>query len=361
MISAALLLTVGMLSSATSLRAQQAADLEQAVDAIANQAVAKKSAVGLSVGVARGDAVLLAKGYGLANIELAVPASARTVYRIGSISKQFTASAILLLVEEGKVSLDDELTRYLPEFPTQGHTLTVRHLLQHTCGIKSFTGLPSYRKEMQLDLSHEQMLAKFQDEPFDFAPGEKFRYCNSAYYLLGMIVEKASGKTYQQFCEQRLFRKLGMTSSYYDRQATIIPHRADGYSSWGGPPRNAAYLNMKQPFAAGALASTVGDLITWQRGLVAHRLLTSRSQAAMTQQGTLNDGKPIAYGLGVFVRTSNGRPVIRHGGGINGFRSDLAYYPKQDVTIVVLANSESTNPARISDQIARSLLNDTVP
>lgn len=349
------LLLVLLLTTLAATRAAASTGLEEAVTAIANEAVTSGSAVGLSIGIARGDEILLAKGYGVADVELAVPATKETVHRIGSITKQFTAAAILLLVEEKKLSLDDPITRFLPDYPVGEHKITIRHLLQHTSGIKSFTSLPSYRKQIRTDTSHEEIINRFKDTPPNFAPGEKFRYCNSGYYLLGVIVEKVSEKSYAEFLQERIFQPLDLKHTVYDKHARIIPNRASGYARGRGGPRNAPYVSMTQPFAAGALVSTAEDLIAWQRGLVSGKLLSADTHKLMTTPGKLNDGKPINYGLGVFIRKVDGHQAVRHGGGINGFRSDLVYYPDIDCTIAVLANSESTNPAKLSDRIAKHL------
>jgi len=346
---------VTLASVLVEIRAAEPLTLEEVVDSIADDAVESGSTPGLTVGIADGDEILLAKGYGMADVELSVPASEKTVYRIGSITKQFTAAAILLLAEDDDLALDDPITDFLPDYPTHGHTVTVRHLLNHTSGIKSFTSMPSYRKEMRKDVSHEEIIDRFKDVPPNFAPGEEFRYCNSGYYLLGVILEKASGECYADFVGERLFRPLALESTCYDTQAQIIPNRARGYSRAGKGFSNAPYLSMTQPFAAGALASTVEDLITWQRGLAGGKLLTADSYQSMATQGKLNDGRHTTYGLGLFIRKLDGHTVFRHGGGINGFRSDLAYCPEIDHTIVVLMNCQSAQPEKLSDRIARHL------
>lgn len=323
---------------------------------LAREAIESKKAVGLNIGVSRGDKILFAQGFGLANVELHVPATKDTVYRIGSVTKEFTAAAVLLLVEEGKIDLDAPLTTYLPEYPEQGKTVTVRHLLRHTSGVKDFTRLPNYRKERPLDVTQQQVLERFQDLQLEFPPGEKHRYCNSGYFLLAMIVEKASGKPFPEFIEEHLFQKLGMKQSYCDHGRRIIPNRASGYTQWGGHLRNAPYISLNQTVGAGNLALTVGDLIKWQQGLMSHRLLKKEQLELMTARGQLNNGKPFNYGFGVRLGTLDKHPVIRHGGGISGFRADLAYYPESHLTIVVLANNDSLNTKRLSDQIARFLL-----
>jgi D-alanyl-D-alanine carboxypeptidase len=352
----ALFVLSSLANSFATLRADEPNDVEAIIDSVGRQAIEKDKIVGLSIGIAKGDTVLCAKGFGLANVELNVPASAETVYRIGSITKQFTAAAILLLVEDEKIVLDDPLTKYLPDYPKPGSKITVLHLLQHTSGIKSFTSLPAYRKELPLDVTQEEVLKRFQNLPLDFEPGQKHRYCNSGYFLLALIVEKASGKSFQEFVQERLFNTSKLNSTYCETHSRIIPHRAAGYSRWGGVLSNARYINMKQTVGAGDLVSTVGDLLAWQQALVNHRLLKPESFEMMTTRGRLDDGKTMNYGLGLFIRKLGDLEVIRHGGGIQGFRADLAYYPESGYTIAVLSNSGNANASRISDRIARRLL-----
>jgi CubicO group peptidase (beta-lactamase class C family) len=342
--------------------------LEEFVDEVAGKVVEAKETVGLCVGVARGDEVLLAKGYGLADLENEVPMRAEAVLRIGSITKEFTAAAILLLAEEGKLELDDPLTKFLPDYNVQGHEVTLRHLLNHTSGIVSLTSLPSYRPGMKEEVTQEEMVARFEDEPFEFEPGEKFAYCNSGFYLLGMVVEKVAGQDYAGFLAERFWEPLGMEATYYERHGEIVPKRARGYGGWKGKFTNAIYVNMAQPFAAGALISTVGDLILWQRGLATGKVLSAASWEEMTTPGTLNNGKAAPYGCGVFVRKESGRDVIRHGGGIVGFRSELRYYPEEDpptslrevrragVTVVVLSNSQGFPPDPVARKVAGFVL-----
>jgi CubicO group peptidase (beta-lactamase class C family) len=339
----------------------QPAELEDEVGKTAKDAIASGNVVGVSIGIALGDDVLLAEGYGFADLESKVPASAQTVYRIGSITKQFTAAAILQLAEKEKVALDDPITKYLPEYPTGDHLVTIRHLLQHTSGIQSFTDLPSYRSLMRHDVSHDEIIGRFKDLPFHFEPGERFRYCNSGYYLLGVILESAAETPYEKYLQDNAFNPLCLKQTSYDRTRRVTSHRAKGYRRGRDGIENAPYLSMTQPFSAGALASTVTDLIRWQRGLVSKKLLDDESYQTMTTRGVRSNGEQIDYGMGLFIRKSGGRRTIGHGGGINGFRSDLTYYPESDHTIVVLTNCESAKPGRISKQIARHLFAKPAP
>jgi D-alanyl-D-alanine carboxypeptidase len=330
--------------------------LDHRVNELVTAQIELKSAIGISVGVAKGDQVLLARGYGMAKRDGQISAEARTVYRIGSITKQFTAAAVLLLAEDGKLKLDDQLIRFLPDYPVGDRMVTLRHLLHHTSGIMSLTSLPTYRRDMHLPMTHAESIARFSREPFNFEPGERYRYCNSGYYLLGVVIEKASGKSYEEFLTERIFDPVGMTATRYEGRGNPVSNRATGYSGWLGRYEEGAPVDMSQPFAAGALVSNVEDLIKWQHALAKDKLLSKTSFKQMTTRGKLNNGKRIDYALGINLRKFAGHDVIRHGGGIVGFRSDLLYLSDTDHTIVVLANCERSNPAKISDGIARLLI-----
>ena len=324
-------------------------------DAIAKVAAKELSecGIGITIGVARGDEILHLQGYGIADLENEVPASGKGVYRIGSITKMFTAAAILLLEEEGKLGLDDPLQKFLPDYPDIAGKVTIRHLLNHTSGIFSFTDIPNRRIDMRLDHSHEEILAKFEDTPLAFEPGEKFKYCNSGYHLLGMVIESVSGQKYHEFLQERIFDPLELTTTTYDRHLKIIPNRVSGYAKWGDSIVNAQYVSMRQPFAAGALASTARDLLKWQRALATHQLLKPESYKKMTSPAALPDGKKSLYGLGCFLGKVDEHRVIGHGGGIPGFVSELAYFPDEELAIVVLTNAGRNTPRSISRAIAR--------
>lgn len=319
----------------------------------AHATLAEGPVAAVSIGVKRGNDLLLAKGYGQADIENGVPATAETVYRIGSITKQFTVAAVMQLVEAGKIGLDVSMTEYLPDYPTQGHEVTIRHLLTHTSGIKSYTGLEAWRPKMTLDLSDDELVALFKDEPFDFAPGERYLYNNSAFYLLGMIIEKASGESYREYLNAHLFGSLHLTGSTYCDERPIIPGRAEGYEAVGGELLNDAYLSMNQPGAAGALCSTVPDLLSWTSALRTGRVVSAASYAQMTTAGTLNDGSSTGYGFGLGVGDMEGHARVSHGGGINGFNTMLAHYPEADLDVVVLSNTEGRHPGRMAELIAK--------
>ncbi len=323
------------------------------IDALAGATLAGGSVAAVSIGVKRGDDLLLAKGYGLADIENDVPATAETVYRIGSITKQFTSASVMQLVEAGEIGLDDPMTKYLPDYPMQGHEVTIRHLLTHTSGIKSYTGLAEWRPTMKLDLTDEELIDFIRDEPFDFAPGESFLYNNSGFYLLGMIIGEASGETYREYLNAHLFGPLDLRGSSYCDERPIIRGRAEGYQSVGGELVNDDYLSMNQPGAAGALCSTVPDLLSWTSALRTGGVVSAASYQQMTTPGTLNNGTATAYAFGLGIGELQGHPSVSHGGGINGFNTMLAHYPEEDLDIVVLSNTPGAHVSTIAETIAK--------
>src|SRR5262245_9217427 len=312
--SAALL--AGALTTPAHAQAPDTRALVRYVDSVATAAVTEHRTAGVSVAVVKNGHTVLAKGYGFADLENDVPATAATVYRIGSVTKQFTSAAIMRLVEQGKVSLDDTLQKFLPNFPTQGNRVTVRHLLNHTSGIKSYTSLgPKWQRVNRLDLAQDSLVAMFANEPFDFKPGDAWLYDNSGYFLLGMIIEKLTGKSYGQYLQDELFTPLGLKSTIYCDQAPLIKHRAQGYASKpDGSFINAEPLSMTQPDAAGSLCSTVTDLAAWTLALSSGKVVSPASYKLMTTPGTLNDGKPLSYGFGLGVGAMGGHRQISHNG-----------------------------------------------
>ena len=342
----------------TSVRAQDTRALVHFVDSVANAAVSEHRTAGVSVAVVKNGRTVLAKGYGFADLENDVPATAETVYRIGSVTKQFTSAAIMRLVEQGKVSLDDTLQKFLPNFPTQGNRVTVRHLLNHTSGIKSYTSLgPKWARVMRIDLAPDSLVALFANEPFDFKPGDQWLYDNSGYFLLGMIIEKVSGKPYGQYLKDEIFTPLGLKSTIYCDQAPLIKHRAQGYATQpGGGFINAEPLSMTQPYAAGSLCSTVTDLAAWTLALSSGKVVSPASYKLMTTPGTLNDGKPLTYGFGLGIGTLGGHRQVSHNGGINGFISELHHYPDDSLVTVVLTNTGALTAVQLERLIARRAL-----
>ncbi len=299
-----------------------------------------------SVLVARDGKVILSKGYGSANLEWGVPNSPSAKFRLGSITKQFTAACILLLEERGKLKVEDPVKKYMPDAPAAWDKITIFNLLTHTSGIPSFTGFPDYHSMEAIPATPEQLVARFRDKPLEFQPGEKWNYSNSGYVLLGYLIEKISGQSYSQFVQENIFNPLGMKDSGYDSNTAIIVHRASGYSPGAKGITNAGYIDMSIPLSAGGLYSTTEDLLRWEQGLMGGKLLSAASLQKMTTPFK-ND-----YAFGLAVHTANGHKVIEHNGGIEGFNTALAYYPDDKLTVVVLANLNGQAPDSIASNLA---------
>ena len=308
---------------------------------------------GAAVIVVKDGETLFRKGYGMANLELGVPIEPQMVFRLGSITKQFTAVCILMLYEQGKLDLQDDLTRFLPDFPTGGRQVTVEHLLTHTSGIKSYTGMPEWLPLWRKDMTLEELIILFKDQPFDFEPGEEFRYNNSGYILLGAIIEKLSGMKYADFVQKNIFEPLGMSHSLYDNTEKIVPGRVAGYSRDKDRYLNAAYLSMTQPYAAGSLASSVDDLALWDAALYTDKLLKPETLALAFKSYKLKNGDDTQYGYGWLVSQYEGQVVIEHAGGINGFTTGGIRIPDEKVYVAVLTNCE--NPETAPDMVAFKL------
>jgi CubicO group peptidase (beta-lactamase class C family) len=333
------------------------------VDSIARAALQPGRVPGLSIAVVRGSDTLVMAGWGMADLENRVPAGPQTVYRIGSITKQFTAALILIAERDGHLGLDDSLQQYVPGFPTPGGRVSIRHLLTHTSGIPSYTSLgPAWRAAMRLDLSEDSLLGLIRSRPPDYSPGQRFLYDNSGYYLLGMILERTLGRPYPDLVLERLVNPLGLRATGYCYTWPIIPNRAQGYEPGPGAlgVENADYISMALPFSAGGLCSTVGDLVAWTRALAQGRVVPD-AYSRMSASGRLGDGTPTHYGFGLFADTLEGHRRIWHSGGINGFSSSLAAFPDDSLIVAVLTNSEAGNAARIGTAVARVSLGLPLP
>jgi len=307
-----------------------------------------------SVLVARASQVIFSKGYGSANLEWDIPNTPTTKFRLGSVTKQFTAASILLLEERGKLSVQDPVKKYVPDAPAAWDKITIFHLLTHTSGIPSFTGFPEYAKLEPFTTSATELLARFKDKPLDFEPGSKWSYSNSGYVLLSYLIEKITGDSYEKFLRENIFTPLGMQDSGYDSNSDVILHRASGYVPSPKGLKNAGFINMTIPQGAGGLYSTTEDLLKWEQGLFGGKLLQPASLEKMT---TPFKNK---YAFGLAVETANGHKVIQHGGGIEGFNTQLAYYPGDKLTVVVLANVNGSAPGEIATKLAAVAFGDPV-
>jgi CubicO group peptidase (beta-lactamase class C family) len=336
-----------------------------AIRAIVEAPIKAGKVAGASVAVARQGQMILSQSFGQADLELDVPMPADASFEIGSVTKQFTAASILLLAERGKLAIDDDMTKYLPDVrfppaavpPAATQRITIRHLLTHTSGIKGYTELPEFRDLMPLRKSPETLVKLFADKPLDFAPGENLVYNNSAFFLLGLIIEKASGQKYADFVKTNLFDKVGMPGSYYCSESAVHHHHAHGYDTIANTLILKGAISHAWPFSAGSLCSTAADLTAWNFALHGGRVLTADSYRAMTTGATLNEGSKTRYGFGIGLGDIRGRHAIAHGGGINGFLSEVEYYPDSGVSIVILINTAgSVGPGLLAGDIADVLL-----
>jgi CubicO group peptidase (beta-lactamase class C family) len=287
---------------------------------------------------------ILRSGYGMANLELGAAIEADMIFRLGSITKQFTAGAIMILVDEKKISLDDDISKFFPDYPTKGNRITIHHLLTHTSGIKSYTNMTEWITMRIKDMSVGELIDFFKNEPVNFKPGDQWKYCNSGYFLLGAIIEKVSGNTYGEFLQKHIFAPLGMKNTFYGSHSKIIPRRVAGYNNSRHGVINADYISMTTPYAAGALISTVDDLATWTAALNSGKLISTQSLQKMYTPVKLNNGKTFAYGYGFSFVKLNGKRAIVHGGGIQGFVTYAIYIPEDDIYIAVLTNYAGKDP-----------------
>lgn len=290
--------------------------------------------------VSRNGKIIAQKAYGMADIEAEIPATVETRFLIGSVTKQFTAAAILKLQEEGKLSVQDKLSKYLPGYP-RGDEVTLHHLLTHTSGITSYTSKPEFMTTVTKAVTEDEQIDSFKNDEFDFNPGDKFSYCNSGYFLLGHIVGKVSDSSLAEYLDKTFFKPLGMKNSgiyTHDESVNI----AKGYSYVEDKPELAKVWHMSQAGGAGAIYSTLGDMYKWNEALFGGKVLNESSLKAAFSSTKLNDGETSEYGYGWQLGNQRGLKVIQHSGGLDGFVSNLIRYPKQNVTVVAFVNAAPT-------------------
>lgn len=336
--------------------------LETQLDRIASTYY-KTAQAGATVIVTKDGKTLLRKGYGWANVEKKEVMQADHIMRLGSITKQFTAVATLMLIEEGKLSLNDPITKFLPDYPESGKQVNIEHLLTHTSGIPSYTNKPNFFTTANKDLSVAQMIDTFKNEAFEFEPGSTWKYNNSGYFLLGAVIEKVSGMTYAQFVEKRIFQPLGMKNTAYEGHELASHPRATGYSFRTGKFEHSQKISMTQPYAAGALVSTVDDLVKWDSAIHMGKLLKADSWKRAWTSYKLKNGQDTNYAYGWGVGQLEGQTMISHGGGIPGFSTFALTLPKEKVYVAVLTNSESglAQPEMVASRLAAAAMGKAIP
>jgi CubicO group peptidase (beta-lactamase class C family) len=308
---------------------------------------------GAIVLAAKDGRAIFKRAYGLADLEFSTMLEPDMLMRIGSITKQFTAGVILRLVELGKLRLTETVSTYLPDYPETGRTITIEHLLTHTSGLPNFTALPEYVPGQPRRLSVDALLGMFKDRPLEFTPGTRFAYSNSGYAVLGAIIEKVTKQTYADALREYILVPIAARDTHYDSFERILPRRVHGYEPDGTGYRNAPYLDMSQPFAAGALVSTADDLLTWDTALTSGRILKPESLEKMMTPFRLSDGTTSSYGYGWALIDYEGHAVAEHSGGINGFRSHVVRIADAKVYVAVLSNDGASG--RRTQRLARKI------
>ena len=332
-----------------------------AIDQYVNAEMAKERIPGAEVGIYHRGQILLAKGYGLADVELNVPVKPETLFQSGSVGKQFVSAAVMMLVEEGKVSLDDSITKYFSDAPASWKPILIKNMLSHTSGLAEYetdarTG-PNGPFYLRLDFTEAQLQKKIEALPIDFPVGTKWAYRNTNYVLLGIMIHKVTGMFYADYLAQRIFKPLGMTSTRLISDADIIPNRSSGYEIHGAKLQNQEWVSPTfNSTADGALYFNVIDLAKWDGALYGTALLKQSSLDRIWTIYPLNNGKPnpAHYGFGWEINTMNGHKVIEHSGAWQGFTCDISRYVDDNLSVVVLTNldAEHSRPERIAHQVA---------
>lgn len=338
-------------------------DTGQEVDKVLEAQRAAQKIPGVSIAVCREGKIVKAAGYGLANVELNVAATPETIYQTGSVGKQFAAMAVMILVEEGKLSLDDKISKYIDATPPAWSGITVRHLLTHTSGIPDYAGdvgpLGNQVIDLRQDYTEEQLVAAFTKMPMDFAPGEKWSYSNTGYALLGIIIRRVTGAFYGDVLQEHIFRPLGMTSTRIISEADIVPNRSSGYRLVDGQLKNQEWVSPTlNTTADGALYTSVLDLAKWDAALDARKFLKPSSYDAMWSPVKLNNGKTYPYGSGWFLSDENGKKVVSHDGAWQGFTMNITRHLHERLTVIVMTNldSDHSHPEKIAEDVAKIYL-----
>lgn len=295
------------------------------------------------------------KAFGKANLELNVDTTTDNVFQLGSMTKQFTAVAILMLEDQGKLNVNDAISKYIPDYPS-GDKITIHHLLTHTSGIKDFTKMKALKEIAQKEMTPKEMVDFFKNEPVDFIPGEEFEYNNSGYVLLGYIIELVSKETYEDYIEKNIFAKLGMTQSYYASDRQVITKRAYGYHNKGDRYVNKTVISFSVPFSSGSLMSTANDMLKWQTALNENTLVSASTMKKAYTIYRLTNGEKLTYGYGWHLKDINGVSTREHGGSVFGFKTMGVYIPTEGIYVIGFSNCDCHSPTKITRDIAQLVM-----
>lgn len=344
-----LMITVG-LSPHTN-----AQGLEAKVDSMIKTVFKDPAGPGGVFMIAKNGKPVYLKGFGMANLETESEMHTGNVFQLGSMTKQFTAVAIMMLQEQGKLSTEDTISKYIPDFPN-GSAISIHHLLTHTSGIKDFTKMKTIKDIAQKEMSPAMLLDFFKNEPVEFSPGEKFEYNNSGYVILGHIIEVVSGQTYEDFVTEHLFRKIGMEQSGYASDRKIIKNRAYGYHKKETGYVNKTAIHFSVPYASGALMATAEDMLKWQNTLKQYKVLSESTMKKVFSRNRLNNGEEFTYGYGWHIRELAGFTSYEHGGSVFGFKTMGVYIPEKDLYVLGLSNCDCNSPTQLTLDIAKEAL-----
>jgi CubicO group peptidase (beta-lactamase class C family) len=352
--AAIILCSACSLAAAASFAQKDAGDLDRKVDQVF-AAYDKPDTPGCALGIVRDGEFIYKKAYGTASLELGVPLTPQSVFYMGSVSKQFTAASVVLAAEQGYLSLDDDVQKYVPELPSYGKTITLRQMLHHTSGFRDILGLLllAGRNFEDIHTTSELLDLLSRQKALNYVPGDEFLYSNTNFFLMSVVIRRATGKPLSQFADENIFKPLGMTHTrFYDDHTVVVPGRVPAYE-----PRPAGGFRIDwstnfDKIGDGGLMSSVDDLLAWDRNFYANKLGKGTLLKEIETHGVLNNGKQIEYALGLFVSTYRGLPVVEHGGALFGYRTELLRFPQQKFSVITLCNVGTSNPGRLSYQIA---------
>jgi CubicO group peptidase (beta-lactamase class C family) len=356
---AIMLISAGLFAAPACFAQQNVGELERKVDRVF-EAYDKPDSPGCALGVVRDGEFVYKKGYGEGSLELSVPLTPQSVFYMGSVSKQFTAASVVLAAEQGYLSLDDDVRKYVPEIPSYGKTITLREMLHHTSGFRDILGLLllSGRSFEDIHPTPELLDLLSHQKALNYQPGDEYLYSNTNFFLFSVIIKRATGKPLSQFAEENIFKPLGMTHTrFYDDHSVVVPGRVPAYEPLPGGGFRIDWSTNFDKIGDGGLMSSVNDLLLWDRNFYANKLGKGTLLKEMQTPGVLNNGKQIEYALGLFISKYRGQPIVEHGGALFGYRTELLRFPQQKFSVIILCNVGTSNPRHLADQVADLYLN----
>lgn len=353
-LTAVVLFAACSLTAATSLAQKDASELQRKVDQVFAP-FDKPDSPGCALGVVRDGEFIYKKGYGMASLELGVPVTPESVFYMGSVSKQFTAASVVLAAEQGFLSLDDDIRKFVPEIPSYGKTITIREMLHHTSGMRDVLGLLllAGRNFEDIHPTAELLDLLSRQKALNYQPGDEFLYSNTNYFLMSVVIHRATGKTLTQFADENIFKPLGMAHTrFYEDHTVVVPGRIPAYEPLPGNSFRVDWSTNFDKVGDGGLLSSVDDLLLWDRNFYDNKLGKGTLLKEMQTQGVLNNGKKIEYALGLFISTYRGLPIVEHGGALFGYRTELLRFPQQKFSVITLCNLGTSSPRSLANKVA---------